>query len=101
MSASSHESAPDKASDIVGDDRIQARPGRSVAMSTPPFSPELVSVTPTNESRTSLLTQFTLNLPCDTQDRITFNRPEVSSDEFSFNDVNVSMYGDTQASDFA
>ena len=54
-------------------------------MSTPTFSPDGNSITNTaNDLLDNPLTQFTPNLPCPTQDRITFNQPEDSSDEFSF-----------------
>ena len=66
-----------------------------------PVTLSTTCVTPTNEPRTSHLTQFTPNLPCDTQGRITFDRLEVSSDEFSFGDMGASTFGDTQEADFA
>ncbi len=76
VSVSSFESARDEESD--SDDGLDP-------MSTPTFSPDGNSSTNTaNDNLDTPLTQFTPNLPCPTQDRITFNRPGDSCDEFSF-----------------
>ena len=75
ISVSSFESARDEESD--SDDGPDP-------MSTPTFSPDNSSTNTANDNLDLPLTQFTPNLPCPTQDRITFNRPEDSSDEFSF-----------------
>ena len=75
VSVSSFESARDEGSD--SDDGLDP-------MSTPTFSPDNSSTNTANDNLDLPLTQFTPNLPCPTQDRITFNRPEDSSDEFSF-----------------
>ena len=75
VSVSSFESARDEGSD--SDDGLDP-------MSTPTFSPDESSTNTATDILDAPLTQFTPNLPCPTQDRITFNRPEDSSDEFSF-----------------
>ena len=47
-------------------------------------------------STTSVTQLMNLGHPCDTQGRITFDRLEVSSDEFSFGDMGPSTFVDTQ-----
>ncbi len=54
-------------------------------ISTPTFSPDYnYSTNMANDFWDVPFTQYTPNLPCPTQDRITFDRPEVSCDEFNF-----------------
>ena len=100
LSESSGDSARDDDSDGIGvQGRIRGRQRRPATLSTPPFSPNIIPASSTIDSRTSSLTQFTPNLPCDTQDRINFAGPEVSSDEFSFGDTGMSSA--SLANDFA